>query len=129
MGNGGNKSNCCPQGKQCEDYMAINKPKKNKGCPTGFKPCMMELKPPPLCDPCGVWCAKVQPCPPKYKKISYEYHPKPCRRPCCKHYKGEDPCDYDGPCKAHCFNTPVEKRATNAYLPSYSGGKGGCCPC
>ncbi|KAF7287326.1 hypothetical protein GWI33_001689 [Rhynchophorus ferrugineus] len=55
------KSPCCPE-KQ--------KPivEEDKGCPTGFKPCTMKLKPPSDCHPCGVWCAEVQPCPPKPKK-------------------------------------------------------------
>lgn len=40
------------------------------GCPRGFKPTMMKMRPPPLCDPCGVWCAEVQECPPKRPKVS-----------------------------------------------------------
>lgn len=38
------------------------------GCPTGFKPCSVNLIPPQSCDPCGFWKAKIQPCPPKRKK-------------------------------------------------------------
>lgn len=39
------------------------------GCPTGFKPCSVKLTPPQCCDPCGVWKAKIQPCPPKRKNL------------------------------------------------------------
>lgn len=97
---------------KCEDYK--KRPRKKpisccgEGCPTGFKPCNMELRPPPCCDPWGVWCAKIQPCPPKPKVSGNKnfYDPSPCKRPCCKHWKPEDPCLYDAPCKAHCFNHP-----------------------
>ncbi|KAL1490179.1 hypothetical protein ABEB36_012914 [Hypothenemus hampei] len=54
------KNPCCPKNKKL--------PVEDKGCPTGFKPCTMKLTPPSDCHPCGVWCAKVQPCPPKPKK-------------------------------------------------------------
>ncbi|VEN62400.1 unnamed protein product [Callosobruchus maculatus] len=79
----------------------------DKGCPTGFKPCTMKLTPPANCHPCGVWCAEIQPCPPKSKKKSNKYEPGPCKRPCCKHWKPKDgECQYDLPCKAHCYNHP-----------------------
>ncbi|KAL3267975.1 hypothetical protein HHI36_007111 [Cryptolaemus montrouzieri] len=51
---------CCPQpacAPSGEDY-----------CPTGFKTCTMRLTPPPCWDPCGVWCAEIQKCPPKPRK-------------------------------------------------------------
>ncbi|XP_050304721.1 uncharacterized protein LOC126742185 isoform X2 [Anthonomus grandis grandis] len=51
---------CCPKKKPVEE--------EDKGCPTGFKPCAMKLSPPAGCHPCGVWCAQIQPCPPKPKK-------------------------------------------------------------
>lgn len=96
---------------KCEQYK--KKPQQqccSDGCPTGFKPCEMELCPPPCCDPWGVWCATVQPCPAKPKvsrgKKNFYVPPAVCRRPCCKHWKGPDPCLYDAPCKAHCFNHP-----------------------
>ncbi|XP_023014962.1 uncharacterized protein isoform X2 [Leptinotarsa decemlineata] len=59
----------------CEDYRRTKKQCQDKGCPTGFKPCTMKLSPPPNCHPCGVWCAEVQPCPPKSKK---KKQPKNC---------------------------------------------------
>ncbi|XP_063923952.1 keratin-associated protein 9-8-like isoform X1 [Zophobas morio] len=92
----------------CQDY-TIKKDEGccTAGCPTGFKPCSMKLTPPPCCDPCGVWCAQIQPCPPKPKNKNEKYVPGPCTRPCCKHWKPkEGPCLYDDPCKAHCFNHP-----------------------
>ncbi|CAH1375587.1 unnamed protein product [Tenebrio molitor] len=86
------------------------------GCPTGFKPCTMRLTPPPCCDPCGVWCAQVQPCPPKAKKKTNIYQPGPCCRPCCKHWKPkEPPCLYDDPCKADCFNHPPGMKPSGRY--------------
>lgn len=100
----------------CEDS-ALKKKKKepeDKGCPTGFKPCSMKLTPPPGCHPCGVWCAEIQPCPPK-KKVSGPYQPKECNRPCCKHWKPKDgECKYDGVCKAHCFAPPPPPKRNKA---------------
>nr|CAH7749038.1 unnamed protein product [Callosobruchus chinensis] len=52
----------------CEDYRKKKVYNVDKGCPTGFKPCTMKLTPPANCHPCGVWCAEIQPCPPKPKK-------------------------------------------------------------
>ncbi|KAK9881765.1 hypothetical protein WA026_017284 [Henosepilachna vigintioctopunctata] len=54
---------CCPETpKKCEeDY-----------CPTGFKTCSMRLTPPPCWDPCGVWCAEIQKCPPKPRKKLFQ---------------------------------------------------------
>ncbi|XP_030762737.1 uncharacterized protein LOC115887446 isoform X1 [Sitophilus oryzae] len=94
------KNPCCPDKKKPVE--------EDKGCPTGFKPCTMKLSPPNDCHPCGVWCAEVQPCPPKPKKKVSRYQPGPCKRPCCKHWKPKDgECQYDDPCKAHCFNHPI----------------------
>lgn len=91
----------------CEDYR--KKPKKrDEGCPTGFKLCTMKLTPP--CDghPCGVWCAQIQPCPPKPKPKTTPYSPGECTRPCCKHWKPKQPpCKYDKPCPAACFDHPL----------------------
>ncbi|KAG5871866.1 hypothetical protein JTB14_033873 [Gonioctena quinquepunctata] len=62
----------------CEDYKRTREQRQpDKGCPTGFKPCTMKLTPPSNCHPCGVWCAEIQPCPPKPKK---KKSPKNC---CC----------------------------------------------
>lgn len=78
------------------------------GCPTGYKPCQMKLCQPPGCDPLGTWKATVQPCPPKPKKrVSNQYVPEECTRPCCKHWKPKGGfCLYDKPCKAHCYDHP-----------------------
>lgn len=98
------KNPLCPEKKKEENH-------RDKGCPTGFKPCSMKLTPPPGCHPCGVWCAEIQPCPPKPKKVSGFYEPKPCTRPCCKHWKPKDgECQYDGICKAHCFEPPPRRK-------------------
>ncbi|EFA09789.1 uncharacterized protein LOC661071 isoform X1 [Tribolium castaneum] len=103
----------------CEDYTKNKQQDECRplpGCPTGFKPCTMKLTPPPGCDPCGIWCAQVQPCPPKPKKKSKKYEPGPCTRPCCKHWKPkEGPCLYDDPCKAHCFNHPPGIKPSGRY--------------
>ncbi|XP_063923960.1 uncharacterized protein LOC135138046 isoform X2 [Zophobas morio] len=69
------KSPCCDC-LPCEPCLDV-------GCPTGFKPCTMRLTPPPCCHPCGVWCAEIQPCPPKPKKclhykIGAALETKPC---------------------------------------------------
>lgn len=102
---------CCPAPPQkrvykmkCEDYSMAFKRIVNKHCPTGYKVCTMKLKPPPLNDPCGVWCAKIMPCPPKKHKVSNVYRPGCCFRPCCLHWKEKCPCIWDFPCKAHCYN-------------------------
>ncbi|XP_018575818.1 uncharacterized protein LOC108914473 [Anoplophora glabripennis] len=98
------KNPLCPEKKKENNH-------RDKGCPTGFKPCTMKLCPPPGCHPCGVWCAEIQPCPPKPKKVSGPYEPKPCTRPCCKHWKPKDgECKYDGICKAHCFEPPPHRK-------------------
>lgn len=102
----------------CEDYR--RKPPENcecGGCPTGFKPCTMKMTPPADCDPAGIWCAQVQPCPPKpLKKVSNVYNPGPCKRPCCKHWKPKDgPCLYDDPCKAHCYDHPPGIKPSGRY--------------
>lgn len=113
---------CCKAPEQsrksrcCEDYTKQDDCCPAPGCPTGFKPCTMRLTPPPCCDPCGVWCAQVQPCPPKAKKKTNIYQPGPCCRPCCKHWKPkEPPCLYDDPCKADCFNHPPGMKPSGRY--------------
>ncbi|XP_025834624.1 protein PYRICULARIA ORYZAE RESISTANCE 21-like [Agrilus planipennis] len=40
-------------------------PEDKPGCPRGYQPCMMKLKPPKGCDPCGIWIAELPPCPKK----------------------------------------------------------------
>ncbi|XP_028130688.1 uncharacterized protein LOC114326492 isoform X2 [Diabrotica virgifera virgifera] len=37
----------------------------DKGCPTGFKPCVVKMCPELPGHPCGLWCAEVQECAPK----------------------------------------------------------------
>lgn len=89
----------------------------DQSCPTGFKLCSMKLSPPPGCHPCGVWCAEIQPCPPKPKKKVSRYEPGKCTRPCCKHWKPVDgDCKYDDPCKAHCFNHPPGMKPKVLFL-------------
>ncbi|XP_057664331.1 uncharacterized protein LOC130898810 isoform X3 [Diorhabda carinulata] len=78
-------------------------PKKNdcctdKGCPTGFKPCVMKMRPPANCHPCGLWCAEIQECPPKLVGKSNGQRPCP---------KDSDICPIHcvpGKCKPMCFN-------------------------
>lgn len=95
---------------QCEEGKKKKEDHPDKGCPTGFKPCTMKLTPPPGCHPCGVWCAEIQPCPPKPKNNVSGYKPKPCTRPCCKHWKPKNgECKHDGVCKADCFEIPHPK--------------------
>lgn len=104
----------------CEDYMAK---KKNvdccQGCPTGFKPCSIQLSPPQCCNPIGTWGARIIPCaskPAKREVSTLLPPPECCTRPGCKHWKPEGgPCLYDEPCKAHCFNHPPGMKPSGRY--------------
>ncbi|KAF5298015.1 hypothetical protein FQR65_LT09826 [Abscondita terminalis] len=93
-----------PKRKYCEDVRW--KKQVESGCPTGFKPCDMRLCPPPLNHPLGTWTATIMPCPPKPRlKPSCKYDPFPCTKPGCLH-KITRCCNYNCPCKAHCYNHP-----------------------
>lgn len=98
------------------------------GCPTGFKPCEMKLTPPPFCHPLGVWMAQIQPCPPKSGKSKEDKPSKPKKPKAASSGKAtkkasaskssnvkEEPCLYDKPCKAHCFNHPPGIKPSNPY--------------
>lgn len=72
------KSPCCNECmKPCDDGSL-------PGCPTGFKPCTMKLTAPPCCDPCGIWFAEIQPCPPKPRKSKRYDPPLGDSGECCK---------------------------------------------
>ncbi|KAF5303485.1 hypothetical protein FQA39_LY09948 [Lamprigera yunnana] len=96
------KMKCCEDNRR---YTCM----KSTGCPTGFKICDVKMCPPCNNNPLCTWTATIQPCPTKpRKKINLKYVPEPCRKPCCLHWMPKDGCcNYNAPCKAHCYDPPT----------------------
>ncbi|KAB0794790.1 hypothetical protein PPYR_11629 [Photinus pyralis] len=56
----------------CPEDLQKNRTNRKMACPTGFKPCQMQLSPPPQCHPLGTWCASIRPCSPKARHRARE---------------------------------------------------------